>query len=233
MSSAPSVRPILFSDAMVRAILDGRKTVTRRIVKPQPWPLDNGGLAWKDWLFARPIDMVREACPYGWTGDRLWVREAWGRSVGGAYLYRASMSPGHPFLPRWRPSIHMPREASRILLEVTDAHVEPLHAITGAEVAAEGTCIRHAPDAQHAEYADGLRSPLGCFADAWDSINGDGSWDANPWVWAVRFRRLQPPEKKAVTCRVCGTRTTEPVDYDTPFGSVYLCVECFAKEVPA
>ena len=177
-------RPILFNDAMVRAILDGRKTQTRRPVKP--------------------------AYVNGQPGDRLWVREtfyAWGRwerqfsakknrdewhfadmTLESGKQYRYAV--GHcgdngprqrgSVTPQWwkRPAIHMPRWASRITLEVTGVRVERLQDISSADCWAEG--IQHSPDVD----------PYHEFADLWSSVYGAESWEANPWVWVVEFRRL-------------------------------------------
>lgn len=188
-------RPILFSGAMVRAILDGKKTQTRRVVKPQPpadwvpspWPYD--GAAWSD-----------RRCPYGAPGDRLWVRETWApispdeerRPIRECRIeYRADTSaarPGgwdedtdDPEAARWRPSIHMPRWASRLTLEVTGVRVERVQDISEDDARAEGVY----------PYAD---NPRRFFQELWNSINGARGygWNSNPWVWVVEFRRVAP-----------------------------------------
>ena len=183
-------RPILFSGPMVRAILAGTKTQTRRVVKPQTAILTDAT--------ARSIGIQPPArenppvipCPYGAPGDLLWVRETHAIVPASAYrcsreedgspvphrvspdgeewaVYRAGWSRSDPH--RWRPSIHMPRWASRLTLRVTDVRVERLQAISEADARAEGV-------ASVAEYAA-----------LWDAINGAGSWAANPWVWAIGF----------------------------------------------
>lgn len=189
-------RPILFSAPMVRALLDGSKTQTRRVVKG--WQLE--------WLLP-PISFSPEyvahpenhACPYGQTGERLWVRETWARDdEDGALMYRADLGrdmgadaweqgrlEGVPRY-RWRPSIHMPRTASRMRLDVTGVRVERLQAISRGDAMAEGC-----PFANMAAGQD----PRDWYADLWNAINGAGAWDANPWVWVVEFQRcpnLQP-----------------------------------------
>lgn len=174
-------RPILFSAPMVRAILDGRKTQTRRIVTPQP------AGAW-----AAP---GRRSCPFGVPGDRLWVRETY-IDLGACFLYRADANAEQDralVAPRqkWRPSIHMPREASRITLEITDVRVQRLQDVSQADAMAEG-----APPSHHSidmisrqyGYEDFSRS---WYAQLWEQINGPGSWDANQWVWAITFRRVE------------------------------------------
>jgi len=189
-------RPILFQGAMVRAILAGEKTQTRRVVKN-----DREGLldceptpAWDAFWQCVP-------CPYGVPGDQLWVREShwWFKDqhdpVTGYFPpkltaedveYRADGDDGRKV---WRPSIHMPRWASRIQLEITGVRVEHLQDINENDAEAEGV----------SEWARGALSPEGQTADAsdqyrwlWEAINGPDSWSANPWVWVVEFRRIKP-----------------------------------------
>lgn len=193
-------RPILFSAPMVRAILDGKKTQTRRVVKPQPEACSyvpgthalNGQI-----IEGNPA--VLEQCPYGQPGDRLWVREAFfdhghfpedpNTPIGERVEYRASEwdrvdpADGGP----WKPSIHMPRWASRITLELTDVRVQMLQEISWEDAIAEG--IR---DPRRA--ATRIDPECGCvlkFADLWDSINAKRGfgWVVNPWVWALTFKR--------------------------------------------
>jgi hypothetical protein len=200
-------RPILFSGPMVRAILDDRKIQTRRPVKLQPpaatrevitfhhpdprthfWAFDGGSLL--DW--AHP-------CPYGNVGDRLYVRETWQHSNHpfGPYepdctvFYRADYldDPLGPDLERsadgirrqWRPSIHMPRAASRITLEVTGVRVERLQSISDDDAFAEGS-------------PEDATWPRDWYRDLWNDLNAERGhgWDANPWVWVVEFKRLVP-----------------------------------------
>lgn len=221
-------RPILFSGPMVRAILEGRKTVTRRAIKPQPFIDGSGNFCWnggnygqnengpRSSALASPIPCSktkRVACPYGRPGDRLWVRETWAR-VGNAdpgYLvyratYPACLPPGLERVPadirnagyRWRPSIHMPRVNSRILLEITDVRVERLQDISEEQTLAEGIDLDRLADSQerYDMVADhnmtGRPTAVGAFRDLWASINGIESWDANPWVWVVEFKRVTP-----------------------------------------
>jgi hypothetical protein len=205
-------RPILFSGPMVRAILEGRKTQTRRIVKPQPTkdyvtlmplsgelvgvtkhggPIDNRG-----WLH----------CPYGKPGDRLWVRETWGKvhyegvDESPTIFYRADeRDQERDELTRWRPSIHMPRWASRINLEVVSVRVERLQDISEEDAMSEGIESweeRGVDDAQdyYRDYVTGghVYNAKDSFRSLWQSINGPGSWEANPWVWVVEFKRIEP-----------------------------------------
>lgn len=171
-------RPILFSGPMVRAILEGRKTQTRRVVKPQPAHIAGIGTVLN-------IDTITgKACPYGKPGDRLWVRETWDgvRLDGGGALvsYRADGDKPVTDDGRWHPSIHMPRWASRITLEVVSVRVERLQEISEEDAMAEGVAL-----------AENYRGPVAHFASLWEQINGLGSWNANPWVWVVEFRRVQ------------------------------------------
>jgi hypothetical protein len=178
-------RPILFSGPMVRAILEGRKTQTRRIINPKWW---------------RCLDPENEQdriaalsmCPYGQPGDRLWVRETWAmmpdcHPVDSYPVYRAT-DPGWDDSNsglRWRPSIHMPRWASRITLEITCVRVERLCEISDEDAIAEGITEQEAEDPTY----DGSQ-PAWAFMTLWDSINGFGSWAANPFVWVVEFQPI-------------------------------------------
>lgn len=204
--------PILFSGPMVRAILEGRKTQTRRVMNPQPsWRNDvvdssgvsGNGLWWMNrkgcGVHSQPTEAAFRECinrngadwisPYGQRGnanrepDRLWVRETWAPLGPHAALHQATNS-GHP-VARWKPSIHMPRWASRLTLEVVSVRVERVQdisyddcekeGITREQVEAEGNC------------------PVAAYAELWESINSkrEGcAWSDNPWVWVVEFRRL-------------------------------------------
>lgn len=224
-------RPILFSAPMVRAILDGRKTVTRRPVKANKAHADgfimlDHGKGW--WPFNAFGDFTSDhegmeypiACPYGKPGDRLWVRETWYcdhfEVQKGPYLQPADMhdldqsredgelvyaadglEPYEQEQPTWKPSIHMPRWACRILLEITDVRVERLQDISEEQALAEG--VRLYTD--HAELGDWFHvegidtysaSARKSFELLWASINGADSWNNNPWVWAVSFRLVTP-----------------------------------------
>lgn len=187
-------RPILFSGPMVRAILDGKKTQTRRLVKPQ---FDG-----KETFGAYDIyGTSGRCCPYGKPGDRLWVRETWAhaRMPSEDILVFRATSPDDRFnyacpqegtiaqykIDKWRPAIHMPRLASRINLEITDVRVERLQEISEVDIRSEGV---------YANLLDELKisgnSLKECWGKLWDSINGPGSWDQNSWVWVVEFRRV-------------------------------------------
>ncbi|HCL3994841.1 TPA: hypothetical protein N2B70_001863 [Pseudomonas aeruginosa] len=205
-AETPRERPILFNDQMVRAILDGRKTVTRRIVKPQPslptthwWPSNGRGPQWMADGPSEATGGTRQTwgwkeCPFGKPGDRLWVRETFA-DIGCRLTYRADLYDGaHCMVKKWIPSIHMPRSASRVLLEITAVRVERLQDISEEQALAEG--VRGEP-CDHARQAC---SDIGCWGDTakgafgflWESLNGEGSWAANPWVWVVEFKRVTP-----------------------------------------
>jgi hypothetical protein len=187
----PIERPILFSGEMVRALLEGRKTQTRRIIKPQPDIADPElekvlPAAWEDGF----IDVK---CPYGIIGDRLWVRETFCAESQQTIHYRAD---GWEYDGGggWKPSIHMPRWASRIDLEVTAVRVERLQDISEADAVAEG--IESFMQYGQQAYADYLKrrhcvyDSRFSFKSLWESINGFDSWQVNPWVWVIEFRRV-------------------------------------------
>ncbi|MEQ7870707.1 hypothetical protein V6R97_08640 [Chromohalobacter salexigens] len=196
-------RPILFSGEMVRALLDGRKTQTRRVVKPAK---DRNGSGCQ----LAPCEIAGEInngdyclCPYGQPGDRLWVREAFRSrrvdNLPGDVAYRAD-HPGEKTVPNsygrsWKPSIHMPRWACRLLLEVTAVRVERLQDITEDDAWNEGVQDWMGKETPW----KGELAPVSvhAFAALWESINGSDSWDANPWVWVVEFRVIEPGEVAA------------------------------------
>jgi len=220
-------RPILFSATMVRAILDGRKTMTRRACKPlNAWEVQDCREArlidgvWHEAMIGAEQPYAKLRCPYGQPGDRLWVRETWRENEGGhAFHYAADgtilskqrdpevraffarRAPLSATQYKWRPSIFMPRAASRITLEVTGVRVERLQDISEHDAKAEGirsdllpanddaghpNCICYVaePDDNHAYV-----TAKSAFEKTWENINGAGSWAANPWVWVVEFKR--------------------------------------------
>ncbi|MGO2705718.1 MAG: hypothetical protein ACTIBJ_14850 [Pseudomonas helleri] len=214
-------RPILFSAPMVRAILEGRKTVTRRAMKIQPvlkgnlWEVYGAG--WADCIKcvrAMPGHSLAIKCPFGQAGDRLWVRETWlpdpdadheawddhtdtyvswsgcGSRIDGVppalrkpehCIYREGWA-GSDLV--WRPSIHMPRWASRILLEITSVRVERLQDITPNDCVKEGAWL-----IEDVALGRGHEAHQ-AFADLWNSTGGN--WDENPWVWVVEFEQVKP-----------------------------------------
>lgn len=204
-------RPILFSAPMVRAILDGRKTVTRRIVKPMRDPDFECQLASCEIAGEVNGGTCRIRCPYGQPGDQLWVRETWSRAklfASNELFYRAdgehqagrqlSLS-YHEREKRWRSPIHMPRWASRITLEITGVRVERLQEISEEDAIAEGVFkkVGTSPVGDVVETHDGgdliyVSKGLArnAYHELWESINGPGSWDLNPYVWVIEFKRV-------------------------------------------
>ncbi|EMP1238847.1 TPA: hypothetical protein ACGPDX_002172 [Klebsiella pneumoniae] len=231
-------RGMIFNSEMVRAILDGRKTQTRRIMKVQPESNQLGLLLITDstkhsdigkyhWAESNATgNHVRSklfSSPFGAVGERIWVRETWatlgnedgcyvdwednlckGDERSAARIYRASCEqrPGdyglwsipddaywkphtkeHKFEGAWRPSIHMPRWASRILLEITDVRVERLQSITLGDICKEVGCGLY--DFRPATYG------FQVWEELWKSIYGAENWQANPWVWVIEFKRVE------------------------------------------
>ena len=228
-----SVKPILFSTEMVRAILDGRKTVTRRVLKPQPmiestiYPnIDVAGKVCTEIWGNGAVKYIKQ--PYH-RGDILWVRETWGDyreetmdgESGYFYLYRADYPDGATSiplpesertdyadswdLPKWHPSIHMPKEAARIWLRVTDVLVERLQEIGGNGLRAEGfdiPCLPNEVEDQFNKYGAifDLEQAKKSFSALWDSTIKPADrekygWAANPWVWVICFERCEKPDE--------------------------------------
>ncbi len=197
-------RPILFSGPMVRAILDGSKTQTRRIVKLDiSGRISRGG---RNWHLEDPN--VVQACPYGQPGDRLWVRETFvqgyetdpvtdslimtdaaGNELPKTTWYRATDDitwadeDGWETNVPWSPSIHMPRVASRIDRLIKSVRVERLHDISDADSIAEGVDRTNTSIAGYARQR---------YMALWEATYGAGSWEANPWVWVIGFERIKP-----------------------------------------
>ncbi|MEQ8395034.1 hypothetical protein [Thalassobaculum sp.] len=216
-------KPILFSGPVVRALLDGRKTQTRRILKPQPehkqihdfrgrrlWECDHRMWCWKHlvldniWDFPDGEDRKTLAAAQRYAvGDRLWVRESFAIVPRTAYrmsegvqqtlrpendhdaaIYREGWDRSKP--GPWRPSIHMPRWASRLTLTVTDVRVQRLQDISEADAVAEGVSGSAGGWWTAAEGQAGT-TPRAAFGLLWNSINGPDAWDQNPWVAAYTF----------------------------------------------
>ena len=195
--------PILFSAPMVRALLAGTKTQTRRIFKPDRMTWDANGRYTTYAMRGGELSTTGSGpfkpsswlhyCPYGQPGDRLWVRETFGHfernenfAPGCEVFYRAD---GESLaLEPWRPSIHMPRWASRITLEVTGVRVERLQDISADDARAEGCQDKPVDGAEQASID--LLAKL-WYHDLWEQINGLDSWAANPWVWVVEFKRVK------------------------------------------
>lgn len=199
--------PILFSGLMVRAILAGSKTQTRRVVKPQPI---RGAETYRpgDALMGPQGEPI--ACPYGQVGDRLWVRETFALPEAGksaikrlgkiAIAYRADEGVKHgklgQYAGKWRPSIYMPRRASRLTLEITEIRVERLQEISDGDCYDEGAqewAAAHPPRAPNGT-VDKFNNIKLAYRALWDSLNAKRGfgWDKNPFVWVVTFKRVMP-----------------------------------------
>lgn len=188
-------RPILFSAPMVRALLAGTKTQTRRILKLRPgFDIEQRDDA-RTWPWAEHPDGYADLwmpCPYGQPGDRLWVRETFLKADKRAtglppWVYAADYADCDKPKTRWKPSIHMPRVASRITLEITSVRVQRLWNISEADAMAEGAPLSEGDPCPEPEFQS---HTLGFFR-LWDSINGPHSWTANPWVWVIDFKRVE------------------------------------------
>lgn len=229
-------RGMIFNAEMVRAIIDGRKTQTRRIMKPQPEPCPRGGHWWPSNVFKTMLHieeemqngkggwggLVGDACPFGDVGDRIWVRETWG-AVSHELDEDGRIQPWTPDRPAtvihempfgngyysghaiyaadgdftwgdddgyedgrscWKPSIHMPRAASRILLEITDIRVERLASVSDEDAGKEGYPADPSP-------FGGPMDKWLWFRQLWDGIYPEQSFKHNPWVWVIEFKRVE------------------------------------------
>ena len=181
MSNIMKERPILFSGEMVRALLAGNKTQTRRIIKERDKrEFSRSRDAFLECAQAYGADGLRS--PYGQPGDRLWVKETHLPTAHGTF-YRADLDPIEAagiggMYGGWKPSIFMRRELSRITLEITDIRVERLNDISERDAKEEGV-----------EWWPALL-PIPLYRDLWESINGPDSWEKNPWVWVIHFNKL-------------------------------------------
>ncbi|AOA96814.1 morphogenetic protein [Klebsiella pneumoniae] len=218
-------RGMIFNGEMVRAILDGRKTQTRRIMAPQPaddierciFP-NPEAIGWKSSLRHKHGSTTAHFCHYGKPGDRIWVRETFqgplfDYDLMDSYckdptpfekpefcVYKADGVPAPEFYDAdgelhccWRPSIHMPRWASRILLEITGVRVERLNSIHDVDAMREG--IQNLTTCSHSDFGIpgvvNAQHPVRAFQLLWESIYGADSWRANPWVWVIEFKRVE------------------------------------------
>ncbi len=225
-----SVKPILFNTDMVQAILDGRKTVTRRAVKPQPvcygpnltFKQHNTDFflsAEKGWLRCRTcghdpeyscesVDVAHHWKPPYQPRDILYVRETWqciNPYSDKEYVYKASCDADFAkAIGNWCSSIHMPKEAARIWLEVTDVRVERLHRMSHEDIRNEGIHYCESPDGFTWKGGADMNccyvTPSGAFESLWNgTVSKDDmdryGWDANPWVWVIEFERCEKPEE--------------------------------------
>lgn len=206
-----AIKPILFNSEMVRAILDGRKDATRRIVKgfipddavwgytaftPKGYISCRGTFAdgYGEKFFKLPCE----------PGDILYVRETWKKALNGYYYYEAWQRNDIADVTKWKPSIHMPKEAARIWLKVTNVRVERLQEITDEQAKREGIQYDECPTGftwkQETDMHNCYTTPIGAMQALWNStikksdLDGYG-WDANPWVWTIEFERCEKPEE--------------------------------------
>ena len=203
-----AIKPILFNTEMVWAILDGRKSCTRRLVKPQPdekhtYPLGfvTDSTEKKEvGCFGFGIDeyggSIQYAKPSYHTDDILYVRETWKKAPNGYYYYEDWQRNDIADITKWKPSIHMPKEAARIWLRVTDVRVERLQEITAESALTEG-----ADKYIHANGTLNEDQTITSFIGIWNSTIKESDldqhgWDANPWVWVIEFERCEKPETK-------------------------------------
>lgn len=208
--------PILMSGEMVLALLENRKTKTRRIIKPQP-EMQDFGVGGEAYAFVKGKHKVyngfiaiginafnkgetHNICPYGHVRDQLWIKETFAYTdhtvnIKPGYVYRAT-DPDWSTLKgfKWTPSIFCTRKASRITLEITNVRVERLNEISEEDAAAEGVTIRQVETGvEHCGIKEMMpESPVDAYARLWEQINGKGSWSANPFVWAISFKRIKP-----------------------------------------
>lgn len=201
-----AIKPILFNTEMVRAILDGRKTCTRRICKDaneyvvpdmdfynaekRTYAVHN----FADREHTEQLSTAERSCPIC-PGDILYVRETWKKAPNGYYYYESWQRNDIADITKWKPSIHMPKEAARIWLRVTDVRVEQLQEMTGQDVLKEGLNSHVHPQAS---YFDCNQREM--FEKLWNSTIKKSDldrygWDANPWVWVIEFERCEKPEE--------------------------------------
>ena len=173
-------RPILFSTPMVEAIMNDRKTVTRRIVKAQD-------------VMNHPevdVDDFISVCRYGKKGDILWIRETFARKIHGnrssEFAYKAGMNPEQQRYV-WKPSIHMPKEACRFILRITKVNVEKVQDITEEEAIKEGVFFDEGSGYFYVGDDIMAGSAKEAFRQLWIKINGEESWNSNPWLWVIDF----------------------------------------------
>lgn len=183
-------RPILMNEFSVKATLEDRKTQTRRVIKPQPSGVYGDLLGQKRWYSTAGDCESEIKCPYGKIGDRLWVRETFVIDDQDMIFFKADDT-FKPIGLKWKPSIFMPRNASRIALEITDIRVERVQDISRKESAKEGVCIANESD-RFKGYQTNV-FPEENFLTLWNLINekrGYG-WEKNPWVWVIEFKRIE------------------------------------------
>ena len=215
---ATQYKPILFSTEMVQAILEGRKTQTRRIIKPQPkkgiiataFDFKKGFYASKIKIEENPdrFEITELFKPKFQIGDILWVRETWQttwnenkKSWDTIYKADGGYWIDDDGIMKWKPSIYMPKKRARIFLEVTNVRVERLQDITEEDAIAEGIKktwinddIKQCKFKNYINDGKGSKSPIDSFISLWKKINGEDSWKSNPWVWVYEFKVVNKPK---------------------------------------
>lgn len=224
MENEIKYRPILFSTPMVQAINGGRKNQTRREVKPMSAAFDvamnkDGSGKWPRNLDEDERWISDMKCPYGKIGDILWVRESCcyvlhehahdlleGSRERNQWVYKASVHEDwmkyakEKYGYKWKPSIHMPKEACRIFLKITNIKIERLQDISEEDSKLEGIKEFTKDDTVFKfglngwEWGNMPRTAIGAFCRLWQLINGMESWDSNPWVWVIEFEKIEKPE---------------------------------------
>lgn len=198
-------QPILLSSPTIRSIFEGRQTQIRRLVKPQPSSMFTSfGELQDDPKFGFGFhDGERYwKCPYGRPGDRLWVKEtfAFGVSTKSSLAYKATsewqdFEGGTPYNEsdiEWKPAVYMKRQDSRIFLEITGVRVERLHDISEEDAKASGIEYISGQWKNYTDPAVVCQRPIASFRTLWESVKGHGSWEKNPWVWVIEFKRIKP-----------------------------------------
>lgn len=210
MNTTPTFRPLLFSTGMVRAIIENRKSMTRRTRGLDKINQDPGA-----WYFQSLVlhttgrytfapagnynpsesDIIQIKCPYGKPGDILWVREAWQKrsenAINHGFEKYCHMAGWHGCTEAgWKPSIHMPKEAARFFLQVEEIRLERLHDINEGDAFAEGVDLDTAGSSGNGNVLMISASYVSSFKKLWNKINDPGSWETNPWVWVISFKTI-------------------------------------------
>jgi hypothetical protein len=211
--------PMLFNPDMAKAAHEGTKNQTRRTrgldylnKDPHEWVFvevskvrESVFYEWKSNVHEK-LSVINDKCPYGQPGDIIWVREAFSENPDGTFDYKADFPFTKP-AGGWKPNMHMPKKACRTFLEIVSIHPERLNDITEEDAIGEG--IQPIYKAMGVRFGKSERgrvrfrnytnkgdirlTPIESFKSLWESINGDGSWQANPWVWVVRFKKVEKP----------------------------------------
>lgn len=179
INTAPKCIPILFNTEMVRAILSGDKTQTRRIVKDERLQANENEFNEEEFLLVTVLEKIRK-------DDILWVRETFGQILSFDMIcYKADCYNEEKPVLGWKPSIFMPKETCRLFLKVKNIRIERLQKISRGDAMAEGCPFPNLAK---------VNNPVGWFSNLWKSINGKDSWEANPFVWVIEFEKVERPQ---------------------------------------